>query len=153
MSRSSGVVLGRIIRIGGNTLLLTTRLHSQAYSVRRMALRRRTLSHYCTIFCQYTSNLNHARGKIDMKKHFCTVAGLLLLAAAIFAGPIQQEQQPASDNTKTNQGDASKEAKTADQQKMNPADRETTKKIRLPLRMTRICPPTPATSRSLPAVA
>ena len=69
-----------------------------------------------------------------MKKHFCTVAGLLLLlAAAIFAGPIQQEQQPASDNTKTNQGDASKEAKTADQQKMNPADRETTKKIRAAL--------------------
>jgi osmotically-inducible protein OsmY len=69
-----------------------------------------------------------------MKKHSCTVAGLLLLlAAAIFAGPIQQEQQPASDNTKTNQGDASKEAKTADQQKMNPADRETTKKIRAAL--------------------
>jgi osmotically-inducible protein OsmY len=69
-----------------------------------------------------------------MKKHFCTVAGLLLLlAAAIFAGPIQQEQQPASDNTKTNQRDASKEAKTADQQKMNPADRETTKKIRAAL--------------------
>jgi osmotically-inducible protein OsmY len=69
-----------------------------------------------------------------MKKHSCTVAGLLLLlAAAIFAGPIQQEQQPASDNTKTNQRDASKEAKTADQQKMNPADRETTKKIRAAL--------------------
>ena len=43
---------------------------------------------------------------------------------------LQQEQQPAPDNTKTNQGDASKNAKTADQQKMNPADRETTKKIR-----------------------
>jgi osmotically-inducible protein OsmY len=68
-----------------------------------------------------------------MKKYFCTVAGLLLFAAAIFAGPIPQEQQPASDNTKTNQGDASKDAKTADQQKMNPADRETTKKIRAAL--------------------
>jgi osmotically-inducible protein OsmY len=69
-----------------------------------------------------------------MKKHFCTVAGLLLLlAAAIFAGPIQQEQQPASDNTKTNQGETGKDAKTADQQKMNPADRETTKKIRAAL--------------------
>jgi osmotically-inducible protein OsmY len=65
-----------------------------------------------------------------MKKQFCTVAGSLLFAAAIFAGPIQQEQQPASDNTKTNQGDANKNAKTADQQKMNPADRETTKKVR-----------------------
>jgi hyperosmotically inducible protein len=55
---------------------------------------------------------------------------LLLLASSVLAGPIQQEQQPAPDNTKTNQGDASKNAKTADQQKMNPADRETTKKIR-----------------------
>jgi hyperosmotically inducible protein len=55
---------------------------------------------------------------------------LLLLAGSVLAGPIQQEQQPAPDNTKTNQGDASKNAKTADQQKMNPADRETTKKIR-----------------------
>jgi osmotically-inducible protein OsmY len=68
-----------------------------------------------------------------MKKQFCTVAGLLLVAAAIFAGPIRQEQQPASDNTKTNQGDASKDAKTADQQKINSADRETTKKIRAAL--------------------
>jgi osmotically-inducible protein OsmY len=55
---------------------------------------------------------------------------LLLLAGSVLAGPIQQEQQPAPDNTKTNQGDASKNAKTADQQKMNPADRETTKKVR-----------------------
>jgi hyperosmotically inducible periplasmic protein len=54
----------------------------------------------------------------------------LLFAGSVLAGPIQQEQQPAPDNTKTNQGDASKNAKTADQQKMNPADRETTKKIR-----------------------
>jgi osmotically-inducible protein OsmY len=68
-----------------------------------------------------------------MKKQFCTAAGLLLFAAAIFAGPIQQELQPASGNTKRNQGDANKDAKTADQQKINPADRETTKKIRAAL--------------------
>ena len=54
----------------------------------------------------------------------------LLFAGSVLAGPIPQERQPAPDNTKTNQGDASKNAKTADQQKMNPADRETTKKIR-----------------------
>ena len=39
-------------------------------------------------------------------------------------------QQPAPDNTKSNKGDADKGAVAADQQKMNPADRETTKKIR-----------------------
>jgi len=70
---------------------------------------------------------------MNMKRYFCTVAGSLLFAAAIFATPGQQEQQPASDNTKTNQGDANKGAATADQQKMNPADRETTKKIRAAL--------------------
>jgi hyperosmotically inducible protein len=54
----------------------------------------------------------------------------MLFAGSVLAGPILQEQQPPPDNTKTNQGDASKNAKTADQQKMNPADRETTKKVR-----------------------
>ncbi len=42
----------------------------------------------------------------------------------------QQEQQPAPDNSKANQGDANKPAPTADQQKMNPADRSMTKQIR-----------------------
>ena len=42
----------------------------------------------------------------------------------------QQEQQPAPDNSKSNQGDANKSAPTADQQKMNPADRSMTKQIR-----------------------
>ena len=53
----------------------------------------------------------------------------LLLSASLMAGPVPQDQQTAPDNTKVNQGDGNK-AVTADQQKMNPADREITKKIR-----------------------
>ena len=67
---------------------------------------------------------------MQIKRYLWAVVPSLLLAGSVLAGPIQQEKQPAPDNTKTNQGDASKNAKTADQQKMNPADRETTKKIR-----------------------
>jgi osmotically-inducible protein OsmY len=67
---------------------------------------------------------------MQIKRYLWTVLPSLLFAGSVLAGPIQQEQQPAPDNTKTNQGDASKNAKTADQQKMNPADRETTKKVR-----------------------
>ena len=67
---------------------------------------------------------------MQIKRYLWTVVPSLLFAGSVLAAPILQEQQPAPDNTKTNQGDASKNAKTADQQKMNPADRETTKKIR-----------------------
>jgi osmotically-inducible protein OsmY len=53
----------------------------------------------------------------------------LLLGASMPAGtPRPQDQQPpAADNSKTNKD---KTSPTADQQKMNPADRELTKKIR-----------------------
>jgi osmotically-inducible protein OsmY len=54
----------------------------------------------------------------------------LLLGVCFTAGAAQQEQQPASDNSKTNQGDNNKGAVTADQQKMDPADRNITKQIR-----------------------
>jgi hyperosmotically inducible periplasmic protein len=54
----------------------------------------------------------------------------LFLGASLLAGTAQQDQQPAPDNSKTNQGDANKGAATADQQKMNPADRDITKQIR-----------------------
>jgi hyperosmotically inducible protein len=54
----------------------------------------------------------------------------LFLSASLVAGTVQQDQQPAPDNSKTNQGDASKGATTAEQQKMNPADRNITKQIR-----------------------
>ena len=57
----------------------------------------------------------------------------ILITMGLFAVPkassfgMQQEQ---SDNTKVNKGDASKDATTADQQKMNPTDRAITRKIR-----------------------
>jgi hyperosmotically inducible protein len=54
----------------------------------------------------------------------------LFLSASLVSGAVQQDQQPAPDNSKTNQGDASKGAVTAEQQKMDPADRNTTKQIR-----------------------
>ena len=50
-----------------------------------------------------------------------------LATPALYSSPLPQTQ---SDNTKMNQGDAGKDATTADQQKMNPADREITRKIR-----------------------
>lgn len=61
--------------------------------------------------------------------------GLLLAAGMVVgfwlsAGPQLRAQQSAPDNTKTNQGDANKGAATADQQKMNAADRSITKEIR-----------------------
>jgi osmotically-inducible protein OsmY len=40
---------------------------------------------------------------------------------------------PQADNTRMNKGDASKDATTADQQKMNPSDRAITQKIRAEL--------------------
>lgn len=42
----------------------------------------------------------------------------------------QDAQQPAPDNTKTNQRDRDKAAATADKQKMSAEDRELTRKIR-----------------------
>lgn len=55
----------------------------------------------------------------------------LIFSASLGAARLPQSgQQPAPDNTKTNQGDASQGATTADQQKMNPADRETSRQIR-----------------------
>jgi len=62
-----------------------------------------------------------------------TLTGTLLLATALLALPsIPQDnsQQTPPDNTKMNQGDADKSATTADTQKMNPTDRDLTKKIR-----------------------
>jgi hyperosmotically inducible protein len=62
-------------------------------------------------------------------KYFAALGTTLFLSASLL-GSVPQNQQPSPDNTKNNQGDASKEATTADQQKMNPADRKTTKQIR-----------------------
>ena len=67
---------------------------------------------------------------MQIRRYLWIAVPSLLFAGSVLAGPALQEQHPSPDNTQTNQGDASKNAKTADQQKMNPADRETTKKIR-----------------------
>ncbi len=61
--------------------------------------------------------------------------GWLLAAGVVVSlwlggGPQVRAQQNAPDNTKTNQGDSNKGATTADQQKMNAADRNITKEIR-----------------------
>jgi len=51
----------------------------------------------------------------------------LLLGASMPAGTPNAQGQPAADNTKNNRD---KTSPTADQQKLSPADRELTKKIR-----------------------
>jgi hyperosmotically inducible protein len=61
---------------------------------------------------------------------YLSVFGTTLFMSASLLASVPQNQQPAPDDTKTNQGDADKGAVTADQQKMNPADRTTTKQIR-----------------------
>ena len=56
--------------------------------------------------------------------------GALTLGASLMAAPLprlQEAQKPAPDNTGTNKDDP---MPTADQQKMNPADRAITQKIR-----------------------
>jgi len=64
-----------------------------------------------------------------IKENFLMLATSLLFFGSLLTGPAAQEQTPP-DNTKANRGDAGAGATTADQQKMNPADRETTRKIR-----------------------
>ena len=66
---------------------------------------------------------------MKLGKYLSAMGATLFLGASLLAS-VPQNQQPAPDNTKNNQGDASKDAITADQQKMNPADRNTTKQIR-----------------------
>lgn len=53
---------------------------------------------------------------------------VFMLSGSVVVGKLseQAQQQPAPDNTKTNKGSSP----TADQQQMDPADREITKKIR-----------------------
>lgn len=67
---------------------------------------------------------------MQMKKYLSALGASLFFVVSVLAGPLPQEQHAAPDNAAANQGDASKGATTADEQKMNPADRETTRKIR-----------------------
>lgn len=68
-----------------------------------------------------------------IKNSFLAVTVLMLslpiIPVAIASG-CQESQQPPADNTKTNQRDRDKSAPTADQQKVNPGDREITRNIR-----------------------
>jgi hyperosmotically inducible periplasmic protein len=69
--------------------------------------------------------------KKKLATQLALMGAVLIFSVSLAASPARQSgQQPAPDNTKTNQGDASPGAMTADQQKMNPADRETSRQIR-----------------------
>ena len=63
-------------------------------------------------------------------KYLSLLGATLFFSASLIAGAAPKDQQPAPDNSKSNQGDASKDAMTAQQQNMNPADRDITKQIR-----------------------
>ena len=52
------------------------------------------------------------------------------LAIAVAQQTVDQSSNPQADNTKMNARDRNPDAVTADQQKMNPGDHETTKQIR-----------------------
>jgi osmotically-inducible protein OsmY len=57
------------------------------------------------------------------------LGGCLLIGAVLPAARVPQQSAP--DNTEQNQGDRDSGSPTADQQKMNPADRNITKQIRM----------------------
>jgi len=65
-----------------------------------------------------------------MRRYVSVLGPSLLIVGSVLANPVAHGQQPAPDNTKTNQGDASKGATTADQQKMGPVDQHIAKQIR-----------------------
>jgi hyperosmotically inducible periplasmic protein len=71
-------------------------------------------------------------------KGFLLSGASLLLGVCLVAAPLPRQsqdnsQQPAPDNSKTNKRDRDNASPTADQQKMSPADRELTRKIRAAL--------------------
>ena len=71
------------------------------------------------------------KSQSKLARQLTLMGAALIFTASLSAAPVpQSNQQPAPDNSKTNQGDASQGAITADQQKMNPADRETSRQIR-----------------------
>jgi hyperosmotically inducible protein len=60
-------------------------------------------------------------------QRFLVPFAALVFGTVLTATPLPQDPQPAPDNTKMNRDQSNP---TADQQKMNPADRATTQKIR-----------------------
>jgi hyperosmotically inducible periplasmic protein len=67
---------------------------------------------------------------LKIRECLALLGASLFLSVSLIASPVPQNQQTAPDNTKTNQGDANQGAVTADQQKMNPTDRNIAKQIR-----------------------
>jgi hyperosmotically inducible periplasmic protein len=67
---------------------------------------------------------------LKIRKCLSLLGASAFLSVSLVASPVPQQQSPAPDNTKTNQGDSNKGAVTADQQNMNPTDRNITKQIR-----------------------
>lgn len=64
-------------------------------------------------------------------KHKTVIAGILFCSVAMIGfGQTPEPTQPKADNTKVNKRDRNAGEATADQQKMNAADRELTRKIR-----------------------
>lgn len=68
--------------------------------------------------------------KFPNRKYSWLWGAPIVLGLSLLVGPVLSAQQAAPDNTKQNQGDANQGATTADQQKMNTADRNLTKQIR-----------------------
>jgi hyperosmotically inducible periplasmic protein len=68
--------------------------------------------------------------KIKIWKGSPLFVGVVLVLLLGAAPQVRAQQNATPDNTKTNQGDANKGATTAEQQKMNTADRNITKEIR-----------------------
>jgi hyperosmotically inducible protein len=64
-------------------------------------------------------------------KHSKLVLGILFCSAAVIGyGQTPDDSSPKPDNTKVNKRDRNADEVTADQQKMNAADRDMTRKIR-----------------------
>jgi hyperosmotically inducible periplasmic protein len=63
----------------------------------------------------------------SMKRPARLLAAALLIALGLAYGTYARQ---AADNTRMNKGDASKDATTSDQQRMNPSDTAITRKIR-----------------------
>ena len=70
--------------------------------------------------------------KAILQKYYLTVllSSLIVAGGWMMAGAQDSQSNTQPDNTRMNQGDQKAGAVTADQQGMNPADRETTKQIR-----------------------
>jgi hyperosmotically inducible protein len=63
-------------------------------------------------------------------QRFVFAGAMAVLGTALSAGPPPKQDSSQPDNTKTKRRDRDKSSATADQQKMNPTDRELARKVR-----------------------